>query len=102
MEPPQSSGKKLDCVCKVYVDGVELCSGELAWSHNLFEHITSQPGAAGWDLCGIELLLGYPFAPAAGQKVSFVREGQVLIVGTVPEIESQQSDSYWPLNSDVM
>ncbi len=86
--------------CTIRVDGVELVSGPAEWTHDLFEHITSQPGASGYDLKGIERLIGRPFVPAPSQKVEFLSfVGETLISGDVPEPEPTQVECYWPLPS---
>lgn len=90
--------KAAETICVIQVDGVELVSGTVEWSHDFFEHITSQAGASGYDLDGIEKLIGRPFVPAPNQKVEFLSSlGEVLISGSVPEPDPSQTKCYWPL-----
>lgn len=85
-------------ICVIRVDGVELASGPVEWTHDLFEHITSQPGASGYDLKGIENLIGRPFVPAPSQKVEYLSSvGEPLISGCVPEPDSSHIECYWPI-----
>ena len=85
-------------ICVIQVNGVELVSGPVQWTHDLFEHITSQPGASGYDLRGIEKLIGCPFVPVPNQKVEFLSSvGEPLISGGVPEPDPTLVECYWPL-----
>lgn len=85
-------------ICVIRVDGVELVRGPIEWSHDLFEHISSQPGASGYDLKGIEKLIGRPFVPLPNQAIEFLSsEGVWLIRGCVPEPDPSQVECYWPL-----
>jgi len=91
---------KQQTICVIRVEGVELVSGPVEWTHDLFEHITSQPGTSGYDVKGIEKLLGRPFVPAPNQKVEFLSSvGVLLISGCVPEPDPRQVECYWPLPS---
>lgn len=89
-----------DVCCVIRVDGVELVSGPVSWTHDLFEHIASQPGAPGYDLAGIEKLIGRPFVPKPKQKVEFLSDaGRILISGIVPEPDRAKLEGYWPLSA---
>ncbi len=89
-----------DTICIIRVDGEDLVRGDLEWTHDLFEHITCQPGSQGYDLEGIKRLIGRPFVPAPAQKVEFVSaEGRLLIRGSVPEADLNQKECHWPLYS---
>ncbi|WP_420170758.1 hypothetical protein ACN99C_26750 (plasmid) [Pseudomonas alloputida] len=89
-----------DVCCVIRVDGIELVRGSLKWTHDLFEHIASQPGAPGYDLAGIEKLLGRPFMPKPKQKVEYLDEsGRLLISGIVPEPDPARPKGYWPLSA---
>lgn len=88
----------MTAICLVQVDGVEIARGPVSWTHILFEHITDQPGRAGYDLNGIERLLGRPYVPIPGQQVKFLSvEGVVLISGAVLEPDHEQDATRWPL-----
>lgn len=90
-------------ICIIQVEGVELVSGPITWTHDLFQHITSQPGASGYDLKGIEKLLGHQFVPSPNQKIEFLSSaGRPLISGCVPEPDPSQVECYWPLGEDSL
>lgn len=85
-----------ECLVRVKVDDVEVFCGQVTRGHDLFEHVTSQPGPSGWDLRGVEDRVGYSFSPRPGQRVTLVADGCVLASGMVPRIDVTQ-DCYWPL-----
>ncbi|MFP8293639.1 hypothetical protein [Pseudomonas aeruginosa] len=88
----------MTAICVIQVDGVEIARGPVSWTFGLFEHITDQPGHAGYDLNGIEKLLGRPYVPTPGQEVEFVSdEGVALASGSVPEPNHHQNATPWPL-----
>lgn len=88
----------MTAICVVQVDGLEIARGPVSWTHGLFEHITDQPGHAGYDLNGIEKLLGRPYVPTPGQEVGLVSDAGVpLASGSVPEPDHDQNAIPWPL-----
>lgn len=85
-------------VCAIQVDGVELVRGPINWTYDLFEHITGQPGTAGYDLPEIEKRIGRPFTPMPNQKVEYVNAtGGLLISARVPKPDPSLPEYYWPL-----
>lgn len=85
-----------DSIVRVKVDGIELYCGPITPGHDLFEHIANQPGPKGWDLQGIETIVGYSFSPRPGQRLELVDNREVLVSAPVPEIDESQ-ECYWPL-----